>query len=212
MGDRFAKRPMVLEIATGTQRIFGGLLMSLMRNNTATFKLFDCVSRMYDDINCFAIASHLGETLASIAKHVDGRVNVWGDLDWHTSPEAAVDGHMDVDYHVRRWLTSTAVTSGKAPTPMQATRLVHNVDSHQAKVYRDLDCCAVLAAGHMASLASDLAIGMTWDGVRIGNPPKEWNYTLIRNRDTSATCVLPPAVQLNIYRLNLVCGRGRFWI
>lgn len=156
--------------------------------------------RLWDDLvglfrarECEAIAKHLGAKLWELAGVIDGGFASWGDLHWHAAAAAelrACPKRRRIDPHLRMWITQASVSAARFSTPGQAGKAL-GVPPSTCGDWRESDLASLRSAMHLA-LHDVQAVSLIFDGIRLGNPSKEYVVSCISELRSNISSVLPP--------------------
>ena len=146
--------------------------------------------------DCWAIASHVRKKLTLIAQHIEQREESWADYNWHESAQAKIQGahkYMRTDPHVKNWVVQQAIQRENKKSIAESARSSNATDS-TARAWMKSEMSGVLGTMRLDFTTADSIVGICGDGVRLGNPAKEYllsHYSdILRNRHG----VLPPQV------------------
>ena len=97
-----------------------------------------------------------------------------------------------VDPHLRQWVCQRALEDGTAKTPGQAANMLDcKVPLPSVSDWEIRELSSMRAEMHLR-FREARAIGCAWDGIRLGNPAKEYLVTVLSELFTGAHAPLPP--------------------
>ena len=133
--------------------------------------------RMEDAVgDCKALGVWMGVIRTQICEQIDDAGDGWGHADWYKTRAAFVPGNKRsrrVDPHVKRWAIAQSLSDGRHRSACEAERALEGGSKTLHDSWRDEELSASRAALHM-SFAGVQNLSLTWDGVRLGNPGKEY--------------------------------------
>ena len=103
-----------------------------------------------------------------------------------------------IDPHVRQWAVGDCLRSGEQKSALPAVRSVLGASATTAAYeWRDSELAVMRATGMLDMAGADI-VSLTWDGIRIGNPAKEYIVAFTTDLKKNKHQMLPPAVARDI--------------
>ncbi|CAE7236830.1 unnamed protein product [Symbiodinium sp. CCMP2456] len=125
---------------------------------------------------CAALATHMSDVLKVLSLAVDERATEWGEHAWQKGVHAAVPGptrRRRIDPHVKAWVVQEAVQQGQQQSSSAAANALEPGVGAGQRQWREKEMSCVRAAMHL-SFANPQSLSLCWDGMRLGNPAKEY--------------------------------------
>lgn len=142
---------------------------------------------------CKAICLSFGRALADLAGAIDHRASVWGVFEWVQTKDAQIQGpkrRRRMDHHLRTFITHRGVFGDRHKNSAEAAR---SVPGAPVNVFRLQEKeLAIMRAGMLLGFADVSSLHLCWDGVRLGNPAKEFLLGAVSDPAKNLHAVLPP--------------------
>jgi len=123
---------------------------------------------------CPVLAMHYGTVLRKLQGHIDGRWEEWGSRDWVKTAAANVasaeKGSRRMDTHVKQYVSEHK----KHRTSHGAAQSLDTPPSSGSVARWEADQVAAHRCETMMQIVDINDLSGTWDGIRAGNPSKDW--------------------------------------
>ena len=135
----------------------------------------------------------MSDVLKALSLAVDERATEWGEQAWQKGVHAAVPGpskRRRIDPHVKAWVVQEAVQQGQQHSSSAAANALEPGVGAGQRQWREKEMSCVRAAMHL-SFANPQSLSVCWDGMRLGNPAKEYLLAAVSGPG-NVHAVLPP--------------------
>ena len=156
-------------------------------------KIWRQLQELFAARKCAALATHMSDVLKALSLAVDERATEWGEQAWQKGVHAAVPGpskRRRIDPHVKAWVVQEAVQQGQQHSSSAAANALEPGVGAGQRQWREKEMSCVRAAMHL-SFANPQSLSLCWDGMRLGNPAKEYLLAAVSGPG-NVHAVLPP--------------------
>lgn len=145
---------------------------------------------------CDAIRQYLSEKLQQLAKVIDDGVEEWGNLRWQKTAAAchltSAGKRRRVDPRLREWVLQKSVQTGDFSSTHSANQALDSSGSGSSLLdWKAVELASMRAPMHLG-FAGCMSISVAFEGIRIGNPSKEYIIIAASDLGQLRHCVLPP--------------------
>lgn len=144
---------------------------------------------------CLVLAKLFGRTLLELAEVVDDQVEQWGDMTWQRTAAARLDGgkkRQRIDPHLREWVVRRSLQDGAFGNVVESSKALCKLTSASSLVERKArEMSAMRSALHL-SFDGVRAMSFIFDGIRFGNPSKEYLVAAASDLHRNRHAVVPP--------------------
>ena len=138
----------------------------------------------------------LRKKILLISQHIEQREAMWADYKWHESAQAKLHGEskrMRTDPHVKNWVVQQAIQRDNKKSIAESARSSNQHDS-TARYWMQGEMKGVLGTMRLDFAAAESIVSICGDGVRLGNPAKEYLLSHYSDVLLNRHGVLPPQV------------------